>query len=80
MTRGDPKSPLRWTCKSELANELNRLGHWTAIEWWPSCCGNTSQPQDDGRSRHGDRDQQFQHIQLLNQRQPVISVDTKKKV
>src|SRR5438045_1771564 len=28
-TRGDPQSPLRWTCKStrNLAEELNRLGH-----------------------------------------------------
>ena len=28
-TRGDPQSPLRWTCKStrNLAEELNRQGH-----------------------------------------------------
>src|SRR5689334_23034427 len=28
-TRGDPQSPLRWTCKStrNLADELNRMGH-----------------------------------------------------
>jgi len=29
LTRGDPESPLMWTCKSvrRLANELNRMGH-----------------------------------------------------
>lgn len=29
MTRGDPESPLRWTCKSmrRLAEELSKLGH-----------------------------------------------------
>ncbi len=29
VTRGDPESPLRWTCKSvrKLAMELNRQGH-----------------------------------------------------
>ena len=29
LTRGDPESPLRWTCKSttHLAEELSRLGH-----------------------------------------------------
>ena len=32
VTRGDPESPLRWTCKSvrKLAAELNRLGHRTS--------------------------------------------------
>ena len=32
VTRGDPESPLRWTCKSvrKLAEELNRLGHQTS--------------------------------------------------
>jgi hypothetical protein len=29
MTRGDPESPLRWTCKSvsKLAQELQQQGH-----------------------------------------------------
>jgi hypothetical protein len=29
LTRGDPESPLRWTCKStrKLAEELNKQGH-----------------------------------------------------
>ena len=32
VTRGDPESPLRWTCKSvrKLAGELRRLGHQTS--------------------------------------------------
>ena len=32
VTRGDPESPLRWTCKSlrKLAEELQRMGHRTS--------------------------------------------------
>ena len=32
VTRGDPESPLRWTCKSirKLAEELRRIGHTTS--------------------------------------------------
>ena len=32
VTRGDPESPLRWTCKSirKLAEELERMGHATS--------------------------------------------------
>ncbi len=32
LTRGDPESPLRWTCKStrKLSDELNRMGHKTS--------------------------------------------------
>jgi hypothetical protein len=32
VTRGDPESPLRWTCKSlrKLAAELRRMGHQTS--------------------------------------------------
>src|SRR6516165_7559300 len=32
VTRGDPESPLRWTCKSvrQLAAQLNRRGHKTS--------------------------------------------------
>lgn len=32
MTRGDPESPLRWTCKSlrKLSAELNAMGHSTS--------------------------------------------------
>ena len=31
-SRGDPESPLRWTCKSvrQLASELKRQGHTTS--------------------------------------------------
>jgi Rhodopirellula transposase DDE domain len=43
VTRGDPESPLRWTCKSirNLAEELERLGHAT------------SHPQGPGRPESG---------------------------
>src|SRR5919199_6592229 len=38
--RGDPMSPLRWTCKStrQLAAELVRQGHRSAIRPWRTCC------------------------------------------
>jgi len=91
VTRGDPESPLRWTCKSvrKLANELNRLGHRTSHRMVAELLRELGYSLQANRktlegSSHADRDQQFQHInqqvtQLLNKRQPVISVDTKKK-
>ncbi|MGH2728473.1 MAG: ISAzo13 family transposase [Actinomycetota bacterium] len=89
--RGDPMSPLRWTSKSvrTLASELQRMGHTVSYpvvagllaEAGYSLQGN--QKAKEG-SRHPDRDAQFEHINeavLAQQRrrQPVISVDTKKK-
>lgn len=91
LTRGDPESPLRWTCKSTrtLAAELTAQGHPVSHEKVAqllrqmnySLQGNrkTEEGQD-----HADRDAQFQHINqvvhgALVQGQPVISVDTKKK-
>src|SRR5258708_14953901 len=40
LSRGDPESPLRWTCKSvrKLAQELCRGGTASATAWWRSCC------------------------------------------
>ena len=90
VTRGDPESPLRWTCKSvrKLAEELNRLGHQVIgmvaellHELGYSLQANRKTLEG---SSHADRDQQFQHInqhvtEFLQQQQPVISVDTKKK-
>ena len=40
LSRGDPESALRWTCKSvrKLAQELGRRGHVSATVWWLSCC------------------------------------------
>jgi transposase len=91
VTRGDPESPLRWTCKSvrKLAEELRRLGHQTSHRMVAELLHELGYSLQANRktlegSNHADRDQQFQHInqqvtQLLGQRQPVISVDTKKK-
>lgn len=91
MTRGDPQSPLRWTCKSttRLAAELNRGGQRVSQR---SVCDLLAQLdyslQSTRKTREGaqhpDRDAQFAHIakrvaQFLAAGQPVISVDTKKK-
>ena len=91
LTRGDPESPLRWTCKSvrKLAGELKRRGHqashWMVAELLHemdySLQGNRKTIEG---TTHPDRDAQFEHInhkveQSLAQQQPVISVDTKKK-
>jgi hypothetical protein len=82
---------LRWTCKSvrKLADELKRQGHQTSHRMVAELLHELGYSLQANRktlegSSHADRDQQFQHInqqvtQLLNQRQPVISVDTKKK-
>jgi hypothetical protein len=90
-SRGDPMSPLRWTCKSttRLAEELNQMGH--AVSQRTVCdllarmnfSLQSTRKTREG-SHHPDRDAQFQHIakavaQFQRQRQPVISVDTKKK-
>jgi transposase len=90
-TRGDPTSPLRWTCKStrELAAELTRQGHPVSErtvaallrELDYSLQGNAKTVE--GR-QHPDRDAQFRHIndqarRYLRTGDPVISVDCKKK-
>jgi DDE family transposase len=90
-TRGDPESPLRWTCKSttRLARELEQAGH--AISQRSVCTLLHAQHyslQANRKTREGsthpDRDAQFQYINASVKRfqrakQPVISVDTKKK-
>jgi transposase len=90
-TRGDPESPLRWTCKStyRLAEVLQQQGHaisqrsvyrlLTALGY--SLQGNRKAEEG---ADHPDRDAQFQFINRQVRRfqrrgQPVISVDTKKK-
>ena len=91
LTRGDPSSPLRWTCKSraKLAAALCRQG-WrvssTSVGRLLNKLGYRLQSvrkRNEGAS-HPDRNAQFEHInatadQYLSQGQPVISVDTKKK-
>ncbi len=91
VTRGDPGSPLRWTCKStaRLASELSAQGHpVSATTVWRllSVAGYSLQSNRKTKegADHPDRNEQFEHIaatvQAFQQRgQPVISVDTKKK-
>lgn len=91
VTRGDPMSPLRWTCKStyRLAEELNRQGHPVSQR---TVCNLLSQAgfslQSTRKTREGaqheDRDAQFSFIartvaEYQTTGDPVISVDTKKK-
>jgi len=90
-TRGDPESPLRWTCKStrNLAEELRGQGHSLShvtvarllAEADYSLQGNRKTMEG---TSHPDRNAQFEYInarsaQQLKRGQPVISVDTKKK-
>jgi len=89
--RGDPASPLRWTCKStsKLATELKRQGfqvssRTVARELKERGFSLQANRKTREGSSHPDRDAQFRHIneQVLRfQRggQPVVSVDTKKK-
>src|SRR3954447_15364963 len=89
--RGDPMSPLRWTCKSlrRIASELRALGHrisHTVVGELLKREGFSLQANRKTRegAGHADRDAQFEHInarvaQALADEQPVISVDTKKK-
>jgi hypothetical protein len=89
--RGDPMSPLRWTVKSlrRIAAELRALGHrisHTAVGELLKCKGFSLQANRKTREGEGhpDRDAQFAHINAqvthaMAERQPVISVDTKKK-
>jgi hypothetical protein len=91
LTRGDPESPLRWTCKStrQLAEELSRQRHpvgYRTVAWLLHEAGYSLQAnrKTGEGSRHPDRNAQFDYINAQAQRfqkrrQPVISVDTKKK-
>ena len=91
VTRGDPESPLRWTCKSvrQLATELKRTGHHTSHRMVAELLHAMDYSLQANRktlegSAHPDRDAQFHHIsskirEFQADRQPVISVDTKKK-
>jgi len=91
LTRGDPMSPLRWTCKSKanLAAALTRAG-WTvsatSVGRLLHDMGYSLQSvrkSTEGAS-HPDRNAQFEHINataedFLERGEPVVSVDTKKK-
>ena len=91
VTRGDPESPLRWTCKSvrRLAEELRQEGHAVSYQTVAELLHaldyslQANQKTLEG-NQHPDRDAQFEHInrraqRYLKQGEPVISVDTKKK-
>ena len=91
VSRGDPMSPLRWTCKStyRLAEELNRQGHAVCQRTVCDLLGQlgfslqSTRKTREGR-QHADRDAQFGHIaravaDYQATGDPVISVDTKKK-
>jgi hypothetical protein len=90
-SRGDPMSPLRWTCQStrQLADELTRRGHIVSHrvvaellhEADYSLQANIKTLEG---AQHPDRDAQFGYLNeqvktFLAQGLPVISVDTKKK-
>jgi transposase len=91
VSRGDPESPLRWTCKSvrKLADELNHQGHQVShrlVAELLQGLGFSLQANRKTRegASHPDRNAQFEHINAQVQAyqsagQPVISVDTKKK-
>ena len=91
VTRGDPMSLLRWTCKSaaQLAAGLQAQGHPVSertVNRLLHDLGYSLQANRktlEGRA-HPDRDAQFQYINrrakaFQKQGQPVVSVDTKKK-
>src|ERR1700674_3302117 len=89
--RGDPESPLRWTCKSAraLAAEVTARRHpvsHTKVSQLLKEDGYSLQSnrKTEEGSDHPDRDAQFGYInravkQALRVGEPVISVDTKKK-
>lgn len=90
-SRGDPESPLRWTCKSvrKLAAELTAQGHQTSHRMVADLLHDlgyslqANQKTLEG-SDHPDRNAQFEFLNSAVQQQlwagePTISVDTKKK-
>lgn len=91
VTRGDPESPLRWTCKSaatlalELTTRKRKVSENT-VRRLLIASGYSLQSNRKTRegAAHPDRNAQFEHINTTVRRiqqrgQPVISVDTKKK-
>lgn len=90
-TRGDPTSPLRWTCKStrQLERELRRQGHKVGRQKIDNLLHEMNYSLQSNRkvkegTSHPDRNAQFEYInakvKAFQQRnQPVVSVDAKKK-
>jgi len=90
-TRGDPMSPLRWTCKStsQLAKTLNAMGYSVSPRTVAHLLhqeGYSLQANSKTRegTMHPDREQQFRYLndqvkRFLDAGQPVVLVDGKKK-
>ena len=85
-TRGDPESPLRWTCKStsKLAEELQKMGHQVCSKTVYNLLRSmdyslqSNRKTEEGKA-HPDRDAQFKHIaktvsEFQQKHRPVIKV------
>ena len=91
LTRGDPMSPLHWTCKStrQLAEALQGQGHSISHQTVATLLQHLGYSLQANRktregSSHPDRNAQFEFISrqalaFQKGKQPVVSVDTKKK-
>lgn len=92
VTRGDPESPLRWTCKSvrNVAQSMVKAGYAVSYRTVARILNEldyrlqANRKTSEGKKDHPDRDQQFHYIntqakRFLRSGRPVISVDTKKK-
>lgn len=92
LTRGDPESPLRWTCKSthvlsaEMFTQYGiRISDRTVAKLLRKHGYSLQAPNKSVEgAQHPDRNAQFEHInakaeECLERGTPVISVDTKKK-
>lgn len=91
VTRGDPESPLLWTCKSlrKLSRELRDKGHKTNHQTVAELLHEMGYSLQANRktiegTASPDRNEQFEHIyhktkEFQDDGQPVISVDAKKK-
>jgi Rhodopirellula transposase DDE domain len=91
VTRGDPMSPLRWTCKStrKLAEGLQQQGHGVGYRTVAGLLRQLNYSLQSNRktregASHPDRNAQFEYIndqvrRFQRRGQPVVSVDTKKK-
>ena len=92
VTRGDPESQLRWTCKSvrNVEQGLMKAGYSVSYRTVARILNEqgyslqANRKTSEGKKDHPDRDQQCRYINeqaklCLRGRKPVISVDTKKK-
>lgn len=91
LSRGDPQSPLRWTCKStrKIAKEISKKSTSISHEKVAQLLHDLDYSLQGNRKTkegadHPDRDAQFRHINAavsaaIQDGIPVVSVDTKKK-